>query len=112
MSREIEFGLKTGFNRQYEKIGVGTFLDQSILERLFEDEALREYDLLGDFDFYKQRWTSQARSYYRITLYGGSWNARFAALWNLRLLPMLRQQEWLQQLRALATSRQTARQES
>ena len=108
----VEFGLKTGFDRKLEKIGIGTFLDQSILERLFEDEALREYDLLGDFDFYKQRWTSQARNYYRITLYGGSWTARMAALWDLRLLPMLRQQEWLQQLRALAASRPTSRQES
>lgn len=108
----IEFGLKTGFDRKLEKIGIGTFLDQSILERLFEDEGLREYDLLGDCDFYKQRWTSRTRSYYRITLYGGSWNARMAALWNLRLLPMLRQRQWLQQLRDLAAARTTARQES
>jgi len=98
----VEFGLKTGFDRKLEKIGIGTFLDQSILERLFEDDALREYDLLGDFDFYKQRWTSQARHYYRITLYGGSWNARIAALWNLRLLPMLRSEALMQQVRALA----------
>ena len=108
----VEFGLKTGFDREFEKIGIGTFLDQSILEQLFADDSLREYDLLGDFDFYKQRWTSHSRAYYRLTLYGGSWQARTAALWNLRLLPMLRQQEWLQQLRTLAASRTTARQES
>ena len=110
--RGVEFGLKTGFDREFEKIGIGTFLDQSILERLFDDPDLREYDLLGNFDFYKQRWTSLARPYYRITLYGGSWKARMAALWSLRLLPMLRQQDWLRQLRELAATRGTARQES
>jgi CelD/BcsL family acetyltransferase involved in cellulose biosynthesis len=108
----VEFGLKTGFDRRFEKIGIGTFLDQSILEQLFADSTLREYDLLGDFDFYKQRWTTTARAYYRVTLYGGGWTARARALWNLRLLPMLRQQEWLRQLRELAASRSTARQET
>lgn len=108
----VEFGLKTGFDRRFEKIGIGTFLDQSILERLFADDSLHEYDLLGDFDFYKQRWTTSARPYYRITLYGGGWTARARALWDLRLLPMLRQQEWLRQLRDLAASRTTARQET
>jgi CelD/BcsL family acetyltransferase involved in cellulose biosynthesis len=108
----VEFGLKTGFDRAFEKIGIGTFLDQSILERLFADRTLHEYDLLGDFDFYKQRWTTQARPYYRVTLYGGNWPARAAALWNLRLLPLLRQQQWLRQLRDLAAARPTVRQES
>jgi CelD/BcsL family acetyltransferase involved in cellulose biosynthesis len=110
VNRGVEFGLKTGFDRRFEKIGIGTFLDQSILERLFADDALHEYDLLGDFDFYKQRWTTSARAYYRITLYGGSWPARARALWHLRLLPMLRQQHWVRRLRELAASRSTARQ--
>jgi CelD/BcsL family acetyltransferase involved in cellulose biosynthesis len=86
-----EFGLKTGYDPEFETVGAGTFLDQNIVERLFADAALREYDLLGNADFYKRRWTPHARPYQRWTLFNGRASGRLASVWETRLKPVLRQ---------------------
>jgi CelD/BcsL family acetyltransferase involved in cellulose biosynthesis len=91
VSNGVEFGLKTGYDREFESAGAGTFLDQSIVERLFAEPGLREYDLLGDADFYKQRWTPHARPYRRLTFFGTRTQGRLASMWTLRLKPVLRQ---------------------
>ncbi|MFQ5600084.1 MAG: GNAT family N-acetyltransferase [Candidatus Krumholzibacteriia bacterium] len=108
----VEFGLKTGYDVDHEKLGAGTYLDQHIVERLFEEKHVHEYDLLGNCDFYKQRWTKCTRDYHRLTLYGGTWTARLLSLWNLRLAPFLRQQAWVQRLREAMLAQRTARQGS
>jgi len=87
----IEFGLKTGYDPEFEDAGAGTFLDQSVVERLFADPTLREYDLLGDADFYKKRWTPHARPYRRLLAFGARVPGRLASLWTLRVKPALRQ---------------------
>lgn len=87
----VEFGLKTGFDRDFEDLGVGTYLDQHIVQTLFEEKRCREYDLLGNADFYKQRWTDRTRDYARHLLFGASAPGRLASLWNLKLKPVLRQ---------------------
>jgi CelD/BcsL family acetyltransferase involved in cellulose biosynthesis len=86
----VEFGLKTGFDREHESLGVGTFLDQSIVERLFAERHVNEYDLLGDADPYKLRWTSHSRQVVRVTLFGTRGQARLLSLWNLKLKPALK----------------------
>lgn len=87
----VEFGLKTGFDRQYESAGAGTYLDQHIVEHLFREGRVSEYDLLGDADTYKSRWTKQTRPYVRWTLFGAGARARVLSLWNLELKPVLKQ---------------------
>jgi CelD/BcsL family acetyltransferase involved in cellulose biosynthesis len=104
----VEFGLKTGFDLEFAEIGIGTYLDQQIVRRLFAQGDLHEYDLLGNADFYKLRWTGHTRDYERVFLFGGSWQARARSLWHVRLLPMLRQQGWLQELRASLAARDAA----
>jgi CelD/BcsL family acetyltransferase involved in cellulose biosynthesis len=86
----VAFGLKTGYDRAFENVGAGTFLDQSIVERLFASGAVHEYDLLGDSDPYKLRWTASGRDYVRVTLFGSGAPARLLSLWNLRLKPALK----------------------
>jgi CelD/BcsL family acetyltransferase involved in cellulose biosynthesis len=86
-----EFGLKTGFDREHETLGPGRFLDQAIVERLFAEGRVREYDLLGDADPYKLRWTQDVREYVRVTLFGSRVPSRLLSLWNLRLKPVLKQ---------------------
>src|SRR4030095_15800022 len=81
----IEFGLKTGYDRDTEQQGTGTFLDQSIVEHLCGEKRVGEYDLLGDSDPYKLRWTALGRDYVRTTLFGAGANARLLSLWNLKL---------------------------
>ena len=90
-SAGVEFGLKTGFDRAFEAAGPGTFLDQSIVEALFAEGQVREYDLLGNADPYKLRWTSQTRPYRRLTVFGTRGTGRVGSLWNVRLKPVLRQ---------------------
>ena len=55
-----------------------------------------------------QEQSADARDYERVFLFGGSWQARARSLWHVRLLPMLRQQEWLQELRASLVARHAA----
>jgi len=86
----VEFGLKTGYDRDFESIGAGTFLDQCIVERLFEERRWHEYDLLGDADFYKRRWTSLARPHRRLLAFGTRGTGRLVSQWNLRLKPILK----------------------
>lgn len=90
-SAGVEFGLKTGFDRAFEAVGAGTFLDQSIVQDLFAAGQVREYDLLGNADPYKLRWTSEVRPYQRLTLFGTRGTGRLGSLWNVRLKPVLRQ---------------------
>jgi CelD/BcsL family acetyltransferase involved in cellulose biosynthesis len=87
----VEFGLKTGYDRAHEELGVGRFLDQSIVERLFDAGGLCAYDLCGEADAYKLRWTESTRSFARITLFGTRAPARLLSLWSQRLVPVLRQ---------------------
>jgi CelD/BcsL family acetyltransferase involved in cellulose biosynthesis len=87
----VEFGLKTGYDREFESIGAGTFLDQSIVERLCAEKRWREYDLLGNADFYKRRWTPHARPHRRLLFFGTRGSGRLLSLWNLRLKPVLKQ---------------------
>lgn len=105
----VEFGLKTGFDPAHQDIGIGTYLDQHIVQQLFAEPGLHEYDLLGDADFYKRRWTNHSRDYVRMLLFGGSWQARILSLWHVRLLPFLKEQAWVRQLRAALVERQTVR---
>jgi CelD/BcsL family acetyltransferase involved in cellulose biosynthesis len=97
---DVEFGLKTGYRSDLEEVGIGTYLDQHIVQQLFAEKRCREYDLLGDFDFYKRRWTEQARDYVRVTAFGQRLGARALSHWNLELRPRLRQQARLLRLRA------------
>lgn len=87
----VEFGLKTGYDRAYEDLGAGTYLDQHIVQHLFEEKRCHEYDLLGNADFYKRRWTESTRDYARHLLFGQSAPGRLVSLWNLKLKPVLRQ---------------------
>jgi CelD/BcsL family acetyltransferase involved in cellulose biosynthesis len=86
----VEFGLKSGFDRQFESLGAGSFLDQHIVEHLFGERRVHEYDLLGDADGYKLRWTNQTRPYVRLSLFGQGARARMLSLWNLELKPALK----------------------
>lgn len=86
-----EFGLKTGYDREHETLGPGRFLDQAIVEQLFVEGRVREYDLLGNADPYKLRWTQDVREYVRVTLFGSRVPSRMLSLWNLRLKPVLKQ---------------------
>jgi len=87
----VEFGLKTGYDREYETLGAGRYLDQMIIEQLFAEQRVQEYDLLGEADPYKLRWTSLVRDYVRLTLFGSRVPSRLLSIWNLRLKPVLLQ---------------------
>jgi CelD/BcsL family acetyltransferase involved in cellulose biosynthesis len=90
VQEEVEFGLKTGFDRDYETLGPGKFLDQHIVEHLFRAGRVREYDLVGDADTYKLRWTSHTRPFVRWTLFGRGARARMLSRWHLEMKPVLK----------------------
>ena len=51
--------LRAEFDEKCRDLGVGSVLDKEIIRRLFE-QGFEEYDMGGEADFYKLRWTADA----------------------------------------------------
>jgi len=60
-------GLRSSYKKTYQKFSPGAFLDYCIVKSLFENGEIKEYDMGGDADFYKQKWTNDYRKH--ITLH-------------------------------------------
>jgi CelD/BcsL family acetyltransferase involved in cellulose biosynthesis len=63
--------LRAEFDEKYRHLGVGSVLDKEIVRRLFET-GFGEYDMGGDADFYKLRWTDKVRDHSELLIFGKS----------------------------------------
>lgn len=57
---ETYYALKGGFDPSFSPYSPGALMIHATLERAFR-EGLRRYELLGNSDWYKRRWTADAR---------------------------------------------------
>ncbi len=67
--------LRAEFDEKYRGLGVGSILDREIVKRLFE-LGFREYDMGGEADFYKLRWTAEVREHSELLLFRKSARGR------------------------------------
>jgi CelD/BcsL family acetyltransferase involved in cellulose biosynthesis len=71
--------LRAEFDERYRDLGVGSVLDKEIIRWLFE-LGFEQYDMGGEADFYKLRWTEEARHHSELLIFrrstvGGLLNA-------------------------------------
>jgi len=63
--------LRAEFDEKYRNLGVGSILDKEIVKRLFES-GFKEYDMGGESDFYKLRWTDDVSEHSELLVFGDS----------------------------------------
>jgi CelD/BcsL family acetyltransferase involved in cellulose biosynthesis len=60
--------LRAEFDEKHRDLGVGSVLDKEIVRRLFE-LGFEEYDMGGEADFYKLRWTEETREHSELLFF-------------------------------------------
>ena len=79
------YALKTGFDPEFARLGPGHLLVATLLEEL-RPEGVRRYEMLGDDDPYKMRWTDTVHDMREVTVFTPSPRG-VAALGRARLVP-------------------------
>jgi CelD/BcsL family acetyltransferase involved in cellulose biosynthesis len=67
--------LRAEFDEKRRDLGVGSVLDKEIIRHLFE-LGFEEYDMGGEADFYKLRWTAEATRHSELLFFRRSWKGR------------------------------------
>lgn len=80
--------LKTGFDPEFAKQGPGHLLVALLLERL-APEGVKRYEMLGDADAYKMRWTDRVHEMRELTVFAPTPRG-VAALGRSRVVPAVR----------------------
>lgn len=81
------YSLKMGFDPEFAKTGPGHVLVAMLLEAL-QPEGLRRYEMLGNADAYKMRWTSTVREMVDVACFAPS-PAGLAQFGRTRVAPAL-----------------------
>jgi CelD/BcsL family acetyltransferase involved in cellulose biosynthesis len=68
--RQVQ-ALRAEFDEKYRDLGVGSVLDKEIVKTLFET-GFKEYDMGGEADFYKLRWTENVRNHSELLIFSKS----------------------------------------
>ncbi len=77
--------MRAEFNEKHRELGVGSVLDKEIIRRLFE-LGFEEYDMGGDADFYKLRWTADTTMHSELLFFRDSWKGRLLHEMETRLV--------------------------
>jgi len=77
--------LRAEFDEKYRDLGVGSILDMEIVKWLF-DSVYNEYDMGGESDFYKLRWTEETRSHSELLVFNRSLAGRLLGAIEKRLV--------------------------
>ncbi|UCF79027.1 MAG: GNAT family N-acetyltransferase [Candidatus Eiseniibacteriota bacterium] len=67
--------LRAEFDEEHRELGVGSVLDKEIVRRLFES-GFKEYDMGGEADFYKLRWSETTREHSELLVFNSSAKGR------------------------------------
>jgi len=71
--------LRAEFDEKYREQGVGSILDREIVRSLFQT-GFKEYDMGGEADFYKLRWTDEVRDHSELLVFGKSATGRLLSM--------------------------------
>ncbi len=65
----VVYGLRSSYKERLQSISPGFYLDFNIIKNVFESKDIKEYDLGGSQDFYKKRWTNEARTHANVYIF-------------------------------------------
>jgi CelD/BcsL family acetyltransferase involved in cellulose biosynthesis len=71
----VHYLLKTGYDPEFRRFGVGMLLRKHMLARVF-DACLKRYEFLGASAPWKQQWTAREHLRLRVSLYPPTWPGR------------------------------------
>ena len=77
--------LRAEFDERHRDLGVGSVLDKEIITRLF-DLGFEEYDMGGEADFYKLRWTAETTRHSELLFFRSSGRGRLLHAVESRLV--------------------------
>jgi len=83
------FLLKVGFKEQYAKYSPGLLLLSDSIKDAFEKRK-KEYDLLGESDAYKMRWTATCRPHSKYIFFNKTFSGVFLELLESKVIPILK----------------------
>lgn len=83
-------GLRSSFKRSYSNLSPGAFLDYQIVKNIFSDEKISEYDMGGNLDFYKKRWTKDYRGHIAFDIFAEHFYSRLIYAYEYRLISILK----------------------
>jgi len=76
--RERIHALRSSFKKAHRKLSPGAFLDYQIIRSLFENGEVREYDMGGNADFYKRKWTNNYRKHITFHIFNPDFRHYFS----------------------------------
>lgn len=88
--RERIHGLRSSFKKTYRKISPGAFLDYQIIKSLFENGGVKEYDMGGNADFYKRKWTNNFRRHITFHVFTKGLYSKLIYMYEHKFIPILR----------------------
>ncbi len=68
-SNGVLYGIKTGYDQEYAKYSPGLLLRKRILEILFSEQKFYRYNLMGQFDKWKHKWTRKKGAFKRYIIF-------------------------------------------
>lgn len=81
--------LKTGFDEEYSKFSPSSFLESIVTKDCF-DKRFKEFDLLGQNEKYKTKWTSLIREHCEYCILGNTIYAKLLGFLEFKLIPILK----------------------
>lgn len=84
--------LRADFHESYRDNHPGSVLDAHIVKSVFEDNV-KEYDLGGSSDLYKQKWTSAVRKHEKFIIFRRGLLGYLLYLLEFKAVPFLRRSE-------------------
>jgi CelD/BcsL family acetyltransferase involved in cellulose biosynthesis len=83
------FGLKMGFDHEYERFSPNKFLLSHGIKNSF-DRQFTEFDLLGKNDAFKMQWTDQVRDQCRYTIFNRTVKGTILGILETTIVPRLK----------------------
>jgi CelD/BcsL family acetyltransferase involved in cellulose biosynthesis len=83
------YALRSSFKKHYGHLSPGVFLDYHIVKELFNNDV-NEYDLGGDYDNYKRKWTRNTRKYLLINLYNRRLYSKILYTYEYKIIPFIK----------------------
>ena len=82
--------LRSSFDKNFKGLSPGSFLDYQIIKQLYQRGDICEYDMGGNADFYKLRWTKHYRKHQTVYIFRKEIYSRILYFLDNKLTPLLR----------------------
>jgi len=87
--KNVVYALRKDFDEEYRNLSPGSVLERHVIEHIFRKDYT-EFDLCGDSQEYKMRWTSTAREHLKFNIFNRSIYPSMLRLVEAKVVPLFR----------------------